>query len=253
MTPSLSLSRTSSVAPAENPSTPSLPVTPRRPSGRSSSTTRTNAPTHLASLSEMWSPRGSAAPERRKEASLLQCTLCHRRLGLWAIISTPRANRTTEDSPSTAVPPKARQLDLLREHRPYCPYVVRSAMIPSLPIAPANAVHTRAASSTPSFTSFLSSSNASHTQVDTQQPGAVEGWRAVLMVVLRYRLGQWQRRKESKGMVETADGESDKSIDGGAPAVTRGEINEESWLEVDPVEAMVEGVKSRGVSCFSIP
>jgi hypothetical protein len=148
----------------------------------------------------MWSPRGSVAPDRRREASLLHCTLCHRRLGLWAIISTPRASRTTEDSPSTAVPPKARQLDLLREHRPYCPYVVRSTTIPSLPIAPANAAHTRAASSTPSFTSFLSSSNASHTQVDTQQPGAVEGWRAVLMVVLRYRMGQWQRRKVSKGL-----------------------------------------------------
>ena len=73
------------------------------------------------------------------------------------------------------------------------------------------------------------------------------------MVVLRYRLGQWQRRKVSKGMVETADGESDKSTDAGAPPVTPGDINEESWLEVDPVEAMVEGVKSRGVSYFSIP
>ena len=252
-TPSPYLSRASSVAPAENSSTPPLPVTPRRPSRRSSSMTQTNTPTHLASLSEMWSPRGSAAPDRRREASLLHCTLCHRRVGLWAIISTPRASRTTEDSLSTAVPPKARQLDLLREHRPYCPYVVRSTTIPCLPAAPANAAHTRAVSSTPSFTSFLSSSNASHTQVDTQQPGAVEGWRAVLIVVLRYRLGQWQRRKVSKGVVETGDCEPDRSIEQGTTSpTTPGEINEESWLEVDPVEAMVEGVKSRGVSCSLI-
>ena len=77
----------------------------------------------------------------------------------------------------------------------------------------------------------------------------MEGWRAVLIVVLRYRLGQWQRRKVSKGVAETGDGESDKSIEQGATSpITPAEINDESWLEVDPVEAMVEGVKSRGVS-----
>jgi hypothetical protein len=71
------------------------------------------------------------------------------------------------------------------------------------------------------------------------------------MVVLRYRMGQWQRRKVSKGATEAADGEPDQSIQQGAASpVTSGAIDEESWLEVDPVEAMVEGVKSRGVSCF---
>lgn len=75
----------------------------------------------------------------------------------------------------------------------------------------------------------------------------MEGWRAVLMVVLRYRMGRWQRRKVSKGLAEPT--ESDKSNEqGAAPPVTPGEINDESWLEVDPVEAMVEGVKSRGGS-----
>lgn len=73
----------------------------------------------------------------------------------------------------------------------------------------------------------------------------------MLMVVLRYRMGQWQRRKVSKGATELANGEPDKSIQQGASLpVTSGEIGDESWLEVDPVEAMVEGVKSRGVSCF---
>jgi len=33
--------------------------------------------------------------------------------------------------------------------------------------------------------------------------------------------------------------------------VTLPETDEELWVEVDPVEAMVEGVKSRGVRFFS--
>jgi hypothetical protein len=40
-----------------------------------------------------------------------------------------------------------------------------------------------------------------------RQPGAVEGWRAVLMVVLRYGMGQWRRR------MTLADGGSNKSTD----------------------------------------
>ena len=73
------------------------------------------------------------------------------------------------------------------------------------------------------------------------------------MVLLRYRMGQWERRKVSKGVAEPANGESDKdksTEQGAAPPVTPGEINDESWLEVNPVEAMVEGVKSGGVGCF---
>ena len=60
-------------------------------------------------------------------------------------------------------------------------------------------------------------------------------------------MGQWQRRKVSKEVTEPADGESIQH--GAASPVNSGAIDE-SWLEVDPVEAMVEGVKSRGVSCF---
>src|SRR6266404_2406751 len=138
-------SRASSVSPAEISSALPLPLTPRRPV-RHSSTTRTNTPTHLALLLEtpnLLSPP-SVSPDRRRDTSLLHCSLCHRRLGLWAIISTPRMNRASENGPSTAEPPKARQFDLLREHRPYCPYVVRSTTIPSLPVAPSHAAHTRA-------------------------------------------------------------------------------------------------------------
>lgn len=63
-------------------------------------------------------------------------------------------------------------------------------------------------------------------------------------------MGQWQRRKVSKGVAEPVNGESDKDKSGAIPPVTPGEINDESWLEINPVEAMVEGVKSGGVSYF---
>jgi len=66
-------------------------------------------------------------------------------------------------------------------------------------------------------------------------------------------MGQWQRRKVSKGTSEPVNSEPDKSIqqDAAPPIISgSGEIADESWLEVDRVEAMVEGVKSRGVSCI---
>lgn len=51
----------------------------------------------------------------------------------------------------------------------------------------------------------------------------------------------------SKGLPEHVDSEPENqpSI---VPPETTPEIGEESWVEVDRVEAMVEGVKSRGVS-----
>ncbi len=195
------------------------------------------------------------APERRRDTSLLHCSLCHRRLGLWAVGSAPRESHPRDGNTGSAVLQKARQIDLLREHRPYCPYVVRSTTVPCLPVAPTSAQHSRVPSSTPSFTSFLSSSSTSHAQVDARQPSAVEGWRAVLMVVLRYRMGQWQHRKvSSKSLTEWMESESDTTqhqpnvVTPGTPP----EIDEESWVEIDPVEAMVEGVKSRGVRPSSL-
>ena len=58
-------------------------------------------------------------------------------------------------------------------------------------------------------------------------------------------------QKVSTGFAETGDGESYDSIElGAASAGTPGEISNESWLEVVPLGVMVEGVRSRGVSCF---
>ncbi|KAH9960906.1 C3HC zinc finger-like-domain-containing protein [Russula dissimulans] len=210
-----SWSRASSVAPQETSAVPSFPHTPRRPSG--------------LGVPIPSSPKGGVAPERRRDTLLLHCSLCLRRLGLWAVGSIHRSSNPTDGSPSSTLPQRARQIDLLKEHRPYCPYVVCSTTIPSLPVVP---------SSTPSFTSFLSSSSISPLHVDTQQSSAVEGWRAVLMVVLL-----------PKSVTERVDGGPDTTQPPQqsevAPATSPG-IDEESWVEIDPVEAMVERVKSRG-------
>ncbi|KAI9511817.1 C3HC zinc finger-like-domain-containing protein [Russula earlei] len=222
-TASPSWSRASSVAPQETSAVPSFPHTPRRLSGLGGAGQIKTPSTHVTSPNTPIpsSPRGNVAPERRRDTSL--------RLGLWAVGAASRAGNST-DSDQRSLPPQTRQIDLLREHRPYCPYVVRSTTVPCLPVAPTNATRTGVPSSTLSFTSFLSSSSA---QVDVRQPSAVEGWRAVLMVVLRYRMGQWQRRKVSGSVTERVDGELDTT-------------QSRQQSEVDPVEAMVEGVKSRG-------
>ena len=272
-TSSPSWSRASSVAPQETPfasspapstapstalftapsTAPHNPQTPRRSSGingASQNKTPSFRPTSFDTVIP-WSPRGSVAPERRKDTSLLHCSLCLRRLGLWAVSSAPRASRPTNvENAGSALPQKTRQIDLLREHRPYCPYVVRSTTVPSLPVAPTNATHTRVPSATPSLTSFISLSSNSHTQVDAQQ-SSVEGWRAVLMVVLRYRMGQWQHRKASRNVTERANGaNTTPQQENTVVPVTPPETGEEPWVEVDPVEAMIEGVKSRGVRFF---
>ncbi|KAJ7227082.1 C3HC zinc finger-like-domain-containing protein, partial [Mycena pura] len=121
----------------------------------------------------------------KQETTLLHCALCQ-----------------TLPTESTTPPPPVRpqrQFDLLKEHRSYCPYVVRSTVVPSL-----------AAESV------------------TSPTGVLEGWRAVLAVVLRYGLAQRQReaslrRKRGEGVME---------VDG-----------EESAYNV---EAMIATVKTRG-------
>ncbi|KAG6864982.1 hypothetical protein C0991_005851 [Blastosporella zonata] len=173
-----------------------------------------------------------------------------RRLGLWAFspesptssaephptAATPRRDSTDTDTmmesaaesshPTAAsfhaVPLKKghtrRPFDILKEHRAYCPYVVRSTIVPTLPTPPTFSV---ALSSNPlpraGLTSVLSSQNS-----------ALEGWRAVLTVVLRYGAGQRHRLG-----LDFADR-------------LRGDKPPEEAAEVDSVKAMIAGVKKRG-------
>jgi hypothetical protein len=64
-------------------------------------------------------------------------------------------------------------------------------------------------------------------------PGSMEGWRAVLTVVLRYGMAEKKRNEYSF----LASREDDPGIEG----------HETERMDVDNVKAMVHGVKTRGV------
>lgn len=121
---------------------------------------------------------------------------------------------------------------MLKEHRSYCPYVVRSTLLPTLPVSPPPPVASPARP-------FMTGANSSLTQVNAQ-PGAIEGWRAVLTVVLRH--GSAQRHRFGRS----------RSLRGSAPqGPEAGDIGAD-WVdaaaEVSQVDDMVESVKTRGVS-----
>ena len=229
----LSLSRANSLAPS-SPSTPSL--------SRSVSVTQQQprmSPIVVPSTPFTFRMPLNASKEKH-DPTLLQCPLCQRRVGLWAFSSPPSENGTTHEpqtpaphpgdaaSPRSATPPPARkslpkrQFDLLKEHRSYCPYVIRSTLVPSLPLPPSN---------NPVYAHNRSGSTSSQLNGQTSND-AVEGWRAVLTVVLRYGKGQRQRM----GL----------DLLGGSPDIQGN--GEGTPMEVDGVKAMVAGVKSRGVS-----
>ena len=75
------------------------------------------------------------------------------------------------------------------------------------------------------------------------QGGAVEGWRAVLTVVLRYGAAQRQRIGLSRVSSERRAEAFSSSMTGMAQPA-------EAPAEVSEVEAIVAGVKSHGVSFF---
>ncbi|KAH7915637.1 zf-C3HC-domain-containing protein [Hygrophoropsis aurantiaca] len=207
-----SLSRATSVAPTIPPS-PSL----SRASSVSRTLDRENTPTPGGSRPPLHfrTPRLSEVGIKR-DSSLLHCILCQRRIGLWAFTSVGQQS-TAPGEGNAATPPPQRQFDVLKEHRSYCPYVVRSTVVPSLPVPQISAAPPMRS---PSSLTQLSNSN-----------GAMEGWRAALAVILRYGMGNRQRSALSRTLSElsgvTAIGNQDQS-------------------EMDGVEAMIAGVKSKG-------
>ncbi|KAI0779112.1 C3HC zinc finger-like-domain-containing protein, partial [Irpex lacteus] len=223
-----SISRASSLA----PSSPQLSATPRRISRNSTPTPASaSAPVHsgmhisrMSSLSRQVSST-SVVPPSATNSTLLHCVLCQRRVGLWAFLPpaplSSSASANGEGGSEKEV--QRRQFDVLKEHRSYCPYVVRSTNVPSLPIPPQQ----------------LSSSSTSLLGT----PGELEGWRAVLSVVLRYGATHGQRlglglNYSGRSSVDSVRG------NGGEGASVGGEG--EGEREVDAVAAMVEGVKTRG-------
>ena len=149
-------------------------------------------------------PRLSDLGRSARDTSLLHCSLCQRRVGLWAFTSQGTAPQ--EGSSPSPLSIKEKQFDVLNEHRSYCPYVARSTVVPRLPTPPSSAT------------------------AKQSEDGAIEGWRAVLTVVLRYGLSERQRMARF-------------SLPGGGDEVMR-----EVDSELEGVETIVAGVKSNGVS-----
>ncbi|KAI0833313.1 zf-C3HC-domain-containing protein [Trametes gibbosa] len=226
-----SLSRATSVIPATPPRhavSRASSVTPGTPASA------TPRPPLRAQSTVSLHSQFSASTGARADTTLLHCPLCQRRVGLWAFLpkdlneGDPMGGGGPAEGSSAAKAQK-RQLDILREHRPYCPYVVRSTTVPSLPSPAPTATGTQRQRS-PSATS-LSSTNTSATLVNPQA-SAMEGWRAVMTVVSRYGALQRQRLGLNR-----------------APSMRMGDSfgsGENGETQVDPIEAMVTDVKNRG-------
>jgi hypothetical protein len=188
---------------------------------RTASTPALSFPTSIPSSRSVTPTPGPPQPlihvAGRRDPPLLHCRLCNRRVGLWAFSPPSVENESTPldgtGCNSLQLQTTQRQLDILKEHRSYCPYVVKSTVVPSFLVP------------TPNERIITPSPNGQST---------LEGWRAALTVVLRYGMDRRQRI----GLVSVLDGQG---------------IDSQSWTEpIDDVKAMVAGVKSRGVSAFCV-
>ncbi|TFK49977.1 zf-C3HC-domain-containing protein [Heliocybe sulcata] len=172
--------------------------------------------------SHLSSPSGSATGGKRE--SILHCPLCQRRVGLWAFTPQDEEGQKTPSPSSSSSSRRAnpqRQFDLLLEHRNYCPYVVKSSVVPSLP--------TQTQGINVNFAALSQS--------------AVEGWRAVLQVVSRYGLAERRRKKSALNRQLISAGSEDGMSSGEGASQGGGD---DSDMVIDSVEAMVAEVKTRG-------
>ncbi|KAL5504270.1 hypothetical protein ACEPAH_8344 [Sanghuangporus vaninii] len=242
-----------------------------------------------SSISEAGSPRPSRIPVPRTSSAAtarlsrqdktrirddtLHCSLCQRRVGLWTFKGsddTPSLASPIPSNPPSTTKTTSRQFDLLKEHRSYCPYVVRSTAVPSLSslVNPGSTARSLSASyaiagprPTPSHNSSASSFNFSSLRGNSHHPepeatgglgdpAAVEGWRAVVAMVMRTDLGRRQRQRNlmnaqvGRSSSDTAVSASGQGADNlPSKAVSTGD----DPMEIeDRIEKMVEEVKKHG-------
>lgn len=165
-----SLVPTTSPNPTQRPFlTRSNSLAPSTP--RSLSLSRSSSPRRMPSLSSISPSVQQGAPTTPSRApraqftfrvpsnvsvkrdTILHCTLCQRRIGLWAfrpepsiITSESRCEVADADASESALNGTAiaidsskklesqRHFDVLKEHRAYCPYVVRSTIVPTFSV-----------------------------------------------------------------------------------------------------------------------
>jgi Rsm1-like len=185
-----------------------------------SATTGTSTPGN--SLSRMSS--GLATPSTStSNRVMITCELCQRQVGLWTF--TAASKPTSPETPSAPGPQrvqKTRQFDVLKEHRPHCPYVVKTTYLPTI--------------------SLPSKEIGSIATVDSSQTSPfVEGWKALMSVISR---SQWRR---TAGSVNPFGGPSNNVLD--TPRSETG--NEFSFetvpneVDTDQVSEIVKDVRSR--------
>ncbi|KAK2460979.1 hypothetical protein APHAL10511_007449 [Amanita phalloides] len=199
-------------------------VTPPRTPSISRTGPYLTSPTTTPPSISMLSLNGAKPPSH--ENALLHCPLCQRRVGLWAFAPQSKVPAASSTIPEASIDTSAaaqrpqRPFDLVKEHRSFCPYVVRSTVVPSLPISPSATVLSRSSASGHERT--ISSASLPGTS-----GGNIEGWRAVLTIILRYDMKQ--RLVYDPLSSETADQAFDNEP-----------------MEIGAVKAMVNEVKSRG-------
>ncbi|KAJ6516475.1 C3HC zinc finger-like-domain-containing protein [Mycena sanguinolenta] len=143
---------------------------------------RPTAPSWVPLCTTTSFPAASTLRKQHSTTSVLQCALCHHRIGLWMFAPpTPFGIRSDGQPPATP----QRPLDLLNEHRPFCAYRVEST-VPSL-----SAVD-------------MTTSSAASNDISNAAGGndAVEGWRAVLAVTLQCQLRQTPRERDAVGIMK---------------------------------------------------
>ncbi|KAJ1307550.1 hypothetical protein OPQ81_001647 [Rhizoctonia solani] len=119
---------------------------------------------------------GSGSSDGQGKDDMIQCVLCQRRVGLWTFAPpVPPIEPSTEPTTSeptaptivrTTPSPAPRPLDVLREHRTFCPYVIRTTPL------------------------TIPSGDESSTEV--------EGWKAIIGIISR------SQRQESVGEASIA-------------------------------------------------
>ncbi|KAL1724147.1 C3HC zinc finger-like-domain-containing protein [Schizophyllum commune] len=263
-TPSLSRGATPSASPAATPA----PMTSISRPGTPTNAGRRSAFLPLASSSlsiALGTGQGAAS-----SGDIVHCALCQRRVGLWAFRvaeengnASANGNGHTAEGPSSPPPseeparkPPPRQFDLLKEHRAFCPYVVQSTVVPSMHISqPAANGLTRSATNASEHGRKSSVEHGRKSSIEQHRrtgstssladPNApVEGWRAVLTIVLRYGASRRQRERIEEG-VELMATRSAEGPSGAREGETR--PDEDAMSEDSAgVESMVEDVKKRG-------
>lgn len=178
------------------------------------STSRLSASsTPNASLSRISSglatPRASAS-----DKIMISCQLCQRQVGLWSFSTASKDS--TLSTPGLSKTPTGRQFDVLREHRPHCPFVVKTTYLPAISLPSKDPEAATTAEPLP----------------------FVEGWKALMSVVSR------AQSRRAAGNLNPFGG-----AHGSLPTTPRSENmpldTQEEDVPSDQVSEIVRDVKSR--------